>query len=319
MYKRFLEMLDFVYELQASTDGITLKYLQNRYRVSRRTAERMMKAIRESQLDVEVMAKRPLRVRLHRSVPTPMLSEEHVSALQAATNMFEESGMQNYANQLKNLSWMLRANTNRVVRQQMEIDSGSQIQTEGFAVTPGPREMISSEVTSMLRQAILSGEEVYFTYVGRTNPEPRVVQVQPYGFLHGLRQYLIAYNPQSEAYRTYVLSRISNLHIDERRYFKRDPGFSFDKYLADSFGLFRERPYHIVWHFDASVADDVLEWKFHPTQKMRVLEDGKVEVKFRAGGIDEMAFHLVTWQGAVTVVRPKRLIKKLQQIKDTLP
>ncbi len=319
MYKRFLDMLDFVYELQASTEGITYEDLQRRYSVSRRTAERMMQAIRDSALDCEIISRRPYRIRLSREVPTPKLNADHLSSLQAATQMFEEAGMTTYSAQIKNLTWMLRANMTSFVREQIEAESDALQETEAFAVRPGPREHIPEHVISTLRQAILSCEQVQFTYVGRLNPKPRSVTVQPYGFLHGIREYLVAYNPLSEGYRSYVLSRIADLEIIERDYFKRDPDFSFRGYLSESFGVYREKPCNVVWQFDASVADDVLEWEFHPSQSARTMRDGRIEVKFRAGGIEEMAWHVLTWGNAVKVVKPKRLINRLREIKKSLP
>ena len=312
-------MLDFVYELQASNDGISYMEIQKRFGVSRRTAERMMKAIRDSDFDSVIVSRRPFRMRLNRSVPTPKLNVEHVSTLQVARQMFDQAGMTTYSAQIKNISWNLRTNMTQQARARIDADADALLESEAFAFNPGPREQIRSEIVSTLRQSILACEVVRFTYVGRTKPKPRTVEVEPYGFLHGLRQYLIAYSPASEDYRTYVLSRISDLEVVEYGYFTRDPDFSFENYLGDSFGVFREKPVNVVWQFDPGVAEDVLEWSFHPTQRMRRMRDGRIEVKFRSGGIDEMAWHVVTWGKAVKVVKPKRLINKLREIKEAMP
>ena len=94
--------------------------------------------------------------------------------------------------------------------------------------------------------------------------------------------------------------------------------FSFQEFLGTSFGVFQERPYNILWRFDADVADAALEWRFHRSQQCRRMRDGRLEVSFRAGGINEMAWHLMTWGDKVEVVKPKILIDRLREFKDAI-
>jgi predicted DNA-binding transcriptional regulator YafY len=42
--------------------------------------------------------------------------------------------------------------------------------------------------------------------------------------------------------------------------------------------------------------------------------DGHLRVRFRAGGIEEMAMHLITWGDAVEVLAPERLRQRMAEI-----
>lgn len=64
---------------------------------------------------------------------------------------------------------------------------------------------------------------------------------------------------------------------------------------------------NVVWNFSAKVAPDAREFLFHPTQVMEEQPDGLLIVRFRAGGLREMAWHLFTWGKDVKVIRPRRL------------
>ena len=50
---------------------------------------------------------------------------------------------------------------------------------------------------------------------------------------------------------------------------------------------------------------------FHPGQSVEENADGTLTVRFTAGGIDEMCWHLFTWGESVTVEEPDRLRQRL--------
>ena len=320
MYQKYLQLLHLVYEMQAMEQGVTYRQIEQKFGVSRRTAERMIKAITDSFLEIELATKRPKRWRLKRVIPTPNLTLEQISVLQAASRMFEENSMPAYSLQTDNLIKMLRANMDSEAKRKVEQDSEILYESEGFVARPGPRENFNPELIRQLRFAILACQTISFEYTAKTDAEPRVRTVHPYGFLHGTRQYLVAFNPDeiTGGFRTYTMAKITDLQVHERQFFERQEDFNFQDFLGTSFGVFQERPYNVVWRFDADVADIALEWKFHRSQECRRMRDGRLEVSFRAGGINEMAWHLITWEDKVEVIKPKKLIDRLRAIKDSI-
>ena len=56
------------------------------------------------------------------------------------------------------------------------------------------------------------------------------------------------------------------------------------------------------------------EFVFHPEQTVERHDDGSMTVRFTAGAVDEMCWHLVTWGTAVTVEQPTRLRRRLTEM-----
>jgi WYL domain len=99
----------------------------------------------------------------------------------------------------------------------------------------------------------------------------------------------------------------------------RKRGFSIQQYAEASFGVFHEDPVDVVWRFSPKVASDAAEFLFHPYQVMEPQPDGSLIVRFRAGGLLEMSWHLFTWGDGVEIVKPRRLASLLErQCRDQL-
>jgi predicted DNA-binding transcriptional regulator YafY len=54
-------------------------------------------------------------------------------------------------------------------------------------------------------------------------------------------------------------------------------------------------------------AAEARAWRWHPTQTVEDRADGGVEVRFRASGMRELAWHLFSWGDQVEIVAPDRL------------
>jgi len=102
------------------------------------------------------------------------------------------------------------------------------------------------------------------------------------------------------------IDKISSLEVLEE-YFERDESFSLSEYSAQSFGIYQEAPIDVVLEFDKSVADDALNYHFHPTQKIKKLESGNVQVKFTSGGTQAICHELFKWGASVKIKTPKEL------------
>ena len=98
----------------------------------------------------------------------------------------------------------------------------------------------------------------------------------------------------------------------------RDPSFDLEAYARRSFGTFQEEPVDVVLRFTAEAKRDASAFLFHPSQTMEENADGTLTVRFTAGGIDEMCWHLVTWGERVTVEQPARLRQRLATMCATL-
>jgi predicted DNA-binding transcriptional regulator YafY len=62
-----------------------------------------------------------------------------------------------------------------------------------------------------------------------------------------------------------------------------------------------------VLEFDKSVSEDVKNFHFHPTQKIKDQKDGSVKVEFTAGGSLAICWHLFKWGKLVKIIKPTSL------------
>ena len=137
--------------------------------------------------------------------------------------------------------------------------------------------------------------------------------VRPLGFLYGHRHYLVALKDEAAEpgsgnpdIRFFSLPQISKLRLLPES-FDRDPEFNLAQFVAHSFGVYEEAPVDVVWRFSAEAAPMARQFQFHQSQALEACDDGSLIVRFHAGGLLEMAWHLMTWGRHVEVLAPEAL------------
>lgn len=324
MYQKYLEFLDLVFEMQASNDGIGYEDITSKLKVSRRTAERMMEAIVSSYKDnIEVIQRRPKRWRIVKKIEAPSPTVEELAVLNTAADLFEREGMHQYQQYVKSLQRNLKANIEHTKLTRLDPDVETLEAAEVFSHRPGPVQILEDGLYEQLQDAIKGFNPVSFDYTNVEGETKRHYYVHPYGFLHGnnTRSYLLANIDQAAfpGLTVFILTNMSKLVVYKKKWFKKIEDNSVENYLKDCFGVFQDnRVYTVVWRFNADCADHVEKWVFHPTQTMKRRRDGRIEVQFKAGGLYEMAWHVVTWGDLIEVVKPKKLIDVLREVKDSI-
>ena len=174
---------------------------------------------------------------------------------------------------------------------------------------PGPRPIIAAGVLPTLRRAILGMQLVAVRYAaGGEDTATRLLC--PYGLLYGGRGWLVAHVDGLPEMRLWRLDRIVSVEQTDRGFARREE-FSLAAYAAQSFGVFQEKPIDVELRFAPNEADDASGWMFHPAQSMERGSNGSLTVRFRAGGAQEICWHLFTWGTAVAVVKPAGLRREL--------
>ena len=74
-----------------------------------------------------------------------------------------------------------------------------------------------------------------------------------------------------------------------------------------SFGIYQDEVEEVVLRILPHGADEAMGWRFHPTQSIEPQDGGSVIVRFTAGGMRELAWHLFTWGDKVEIIAPQRL------------
>ena len=95
--------------------------------------------------------------------------------------------------------------------------------------------------------------------------------------------------------------------------FAVDPAFDWKRYETEAFGVIWEKPKKVVVRFSADQAPYIREREWHPTQKIRTLRDGRVELTFRAGGAFEIIRWVMSWGSAAHLIQPKSLRRQVAE------
>ena len=294
--------------------GLTLDEMAMELGIVRRTAERLRDTLADMfpQMDFWDDEERVRRWRLPGSALVGLikLPAEVVAAIETAARECDGRGEDDRATLLREASTTLRAVMRPDALRRAETDIAALMEAEGIAMRPGPRPTIAAGVLSTLRRAILGMQLVVVRYAGPDADEPAARLLCPYGLLYGGRGWLVAHVDGLPEMRLWRLDRIVSVDLLDRGFARRED-FSLEAYAAQSFGVFQEQPTDVVLRFTPDVADDAESWLFHPSQSTERDPDGSLLVRFRAGGAQEMCWHLFTWGAAVTVVEPKSLRAEL--------
>ncbi|MEY9770197.1 helix-turn-helix transcriptional regulator [Sinorhizobium fredii] len=319
-FEKARNLLRLAFLMQGRADGVSLNDVVAEFGVGRRTAERMRDAVGEIFPAIEEV-EQDERVKRWR-IPPGMTNQlaaftgEELSSLATARALMEKNGLTQHADRLRSLETKLMPLLRRERRRKIEIDTADMALAEEFAVRPGPMPRVDSTCLDTLRTAIIGCQKIEFKHRNRKG-KVALLRVQPYGLLLGTRQYLVGKIEATGGYRLFALDNIeAPRQLDQP--FLRDDAFSLKQYASQSFGVFQEMPANVVWRVAPEVAQDAASWLFHPSQSIEQQPDGSLLVRFKAGGLQEMAWHLFTWQGKITVVEPKKLSDLLRQQCETV-
>ncbi len=128
--------------------------------------------------------------------------------------------------------------------------------------------------------------------------------------IYGEKVYLVARErAKDDGIFLFILHKFGNISITFERFDKED--FNLKEYTSRSFGVYQEADLmNVKLWFSPKVAFDVLNYTFHPTQKIKQEEDGSVIVTFKACGSYEIIWHVVRWGKECKILAPKSLKKE---------
>ena len=118
--------------------------------------------------------------------------------------------------------------------------------------------------------------------------------------------------------RTFVPSRIQSIQPTGKT-FPRPEKFSVEKILRDSFGVHSSQgSYQVVIRFDAYAADYIREKRWHPSQELRELKDGGVELRLKLSSLMEIQRWVLSWGGDAKVLAPRELAAAVRQAAENI-
>lgn len=326
-YEPAIRLLDLAFEMHSKDNGMTIDEIQDYMesahgkRPSERTTRRMIKALMS--LDSQCIDRvDDFEKKARYGFVTPSMTRfVNFSAAEIATlqRILTSEGTNEQVK--KDLTKILQnINTyNKRKKESIKDNIELLLQTEGYAVRPAPKCKVDTENVQKIREAIQNRRNIRCNYVNAQG-EKKKRELSPLGFLYGLQKtYLIArIVGKGDDPCAFLVHKLSDIVIALQSFDSGD--FDLKEYAQESFGIFHDKRLDVKLRFDAEVAEPVLQYEFHPTQKMEQEKDGSVVVTFSASGEHEILWHLFTWGDKCTILEPASLrehyVEMLKKVLD---
>ena len=302
-YPKLGKILNLIIKMQSRYSGITLKDIQEELEVSRRSAERLRDVLiwELPQIEELEFPGREKHWGFARSTSLREIisfSKDEIAELEGIKNSLQ---LENKKEVLDSVIEKLKALSKK---NSTQIEDAIEIllKTEGSAVTQKPSYKFDIALLDMIRNAIKNNLRIRCKYDNKDKT------LSPYGIIYGDNVYLIGVEGDWTEPYVYRMHKITNLELTDEKFDKGD--FDIKEFANRSFGIYQNEIFKVELLFSEAVAEDVLHYNFHPTQKVKQNEDGTVSVKFKASGDYEILWHLFRWGDNVKIISPKSLKKE---------
>ena len=302
-YSRISDILDLAIFMSSKIQGVTIKDIETRYNVSRRTAERMrdsLTCIFPSVDEIETDDTQKHWGFTNYSIsqlisfsPKELANIEQCERRTTNKEMKEELGKT--VDKMKAL--------NRKNKDSIEHNIELYMQTEGYAVRQMPQYKINLEILEVFREAVQNSKIVTGIYHNKKRT------LEPLGLIYGEKIYLVAREKaKGNDIYNYHLHKFQDFKLTDKPFDKGD--FNLQEYTNESFGVYHGEILDVKLSFTKEYAEEAGNFNFHPTQKGKFEKDGTYTVSFKASGDKEIMWHLFKWGDGVKIISPAKLKKQ---------
>jgi proteasome accessory factor B len=183
--------------------------------------------------------------------------------------------------------------------------------TISFRTSAEPR--LNLESFDALARATARRQQLELVYrkPGRKDTEQRIVDPYHLANING-EWFLFAYCHLRKDIRTFAPARIQSVRPTGRT-FARPQRFSLERRLRDSFGVLSgPGEFEVLIRFDELTADYIREKRWHPSQQLRELPQGGVELGLRLSSLAEVQRWTLGWGGHAIPIQPPELVEMVQ-------
>lgn len=310
-YSRVSDIIDLIIFMLSKLNGVSLVDIQERFNVSRRTAERMrdsvlliLPQVDEIQTDERCKRWGFINYTLNELVTFSSKDIAFLEKLKTNCDKLSEKELEEIITKMK--AFRYKGKT-RIDDTNIEL----LLQSEGYAVRQSQNYKVDLSIVSVIREAIKENKKIKIGY----NNKPRILE--PLGLIYGEKVHLIAReNQKGNDKYNYVLHKLKNVELLNEKF---DPkGFNLQEFSKKSFGVYFGEVYDVKLKFIPEAAEDVLNYNFHPTQKFKQQPDGSVIVSFKASGDKHIMWNIFKWGYAVEILAPKTLKNKYKVYIDEI-
>lgn len=153
----------------------------------------------------------------------------------------------------------------------------------------------------------------------RADAKDRTFEVLPLKVLaHQGALYLLCWIPKHENIGMLNLQRLRKLHPKDQRA-KPPEGLDLTSLETAAFGVFLTgKPTTYRLRFGKDFAPYIRERRWHPTQEMRELPDGSLELTFRCDASPEVGAWVQSWGEGVEVLEPEEMRGEMRELGEWL-
>jgi len=163
------------------------------------------------------------------------------------------------------------------------------------------------EIFASLEEARQSRKRIKISYYTMERHEMTKRVIDPYGLIYKKNTwYLVAYCHWRNEIKMFRVDRIKELEKTAQS-FEIPKDFSLGEYMGDAWQVVRGKSQLVKLCFSPSVAERILENKWHNTQILELLKDGSVVMKIRVSGLSEILSWVLGFGKDVEVLEPKEL------------
>lgn len=301
------EIIELAICLQNSYIGLTIDDIAQKLELSRRSAERIKCLLEEKfgdKLEEVPTSDKKKHWRLKKGTMNFLISfsKEEFALLEQIKSLLTDEIEKK---KLAEIIAKIKALTGQTNLSSVDTDVEAIVEASKYAVRQYPQEKINPNFLKRINEGILAFKKLKIKYRKASGTTFEKV-IHPYGVLISDYKYLVAFSEYDKMILIYKISRILKIEVEDE-YFEKDEKFDLKEYSQRSFGIFNSEPMAVELLFSSSVRENVLNYHFHPTQEMRVEEDGRVRVKLKASGEEAICNELFKWRGNVKILAPESL------------
>jgi proteasome accessory factor B len=171
---------------------------------------------------------------------------------------------------------------------------------------------VDEKIFDLLFKSVAKGRQLEIIYTKpNATPEKRIID--PYQIANINNDwYLYAYDHKQKDLRCFVPARMESAKITGQK-FKRPDSFSLDQHLSGAFGPFSGNDsYDIRIQFTKTAAPFICEKQWHPTQKLKQMKNGGVEISLKLSHLTDIRRWILGWGGEAKVLAPEELLQSIE-------
>ncbi|MFO0947024.1 MAG: WYL domain-containing protein [Planctomycetota bacterium] len=304
--------------LLVNRNGMTIQDMMRELDAKERTVRRYLQQFKDMQIPLEEAigekGKKTWRLRKDYSIPIG-LNYEQAFALYLGRKLLEPLAGTPFWKASREAFELIKTSLDRG-----PVGYLDQMAESFHATSRGAGDYSDKEdIVDELMRGIEESKAVMIAYQSQNMTEPATRDVYPYGIAyHNGSLYLVAFSPEHRQVRHYKIDRVTEAEVTEIPFNPPDD-FRMDKYLERSFGVFQgDGETHVAIRFDPSVAQYVLEKKWHGTQKITRLKDGGLRVEITLSSTEEVKHWILSFGSKAIVLEPEFLREEVCREIETM-